>query len=77
MNMKACRKCRKLIEEKEIIGPNGKPKKEVVKECPICGSKTFTTFWKGNALIIDPENSEIAKAMTVETPGSYALRLSR
>ena len=77
MTAKACRKCRKIIEEKEIAGPDGKLKKEVIKVCPICGSTMFTTFWKGNALIIDPEKSEISIAMDVKTPGSYALRLSR
>jgi DNA-directed RNA polymerase subunit E" len=77
MNTKACRKCRKIIEEKDVVGTDGKTKKEIIKECPICGSKLFTTFWKGTALIVDPENSEIAKAMDVKTSGKYALRLSR
>jgi len=73
MVYKACRKCRKIIEDNETDSTG----KEIIKECPICGSNTFTTFWKGNALIIDPENSDIAKSMSVNTPGRYALRLSR
>jgi DNA-directed RNA polymerase subunit E" len=71
MVYKACRKCRKIVEEDD-----SEPK-EIIKECPICGGNVFTTFWKGNALIIDPENSDVAKAMEVKTPGRYALRLSR
>ncbi len=71
MVYKACRKCRKILEDNDSEG------KETVKECPICGHNTFTTFWKGNALVIDPENSEIAKVMDIKTPGRYALRLSR
>ncbi len=70
MVYKACRKCRKIVEDDS-------DSKEIVKECPICGGNVFTTFWKGNALIIDPENSDVAKAMEVKTPGRYALRLSR
>ncbi|MDD3177984.1 MAG: hypothetical protein PHR26_00530 [Candidatus ainarchaeum sp.] len=74
MNKKVCRKCRKIIEETE---PNNSGKEEYLKICPVCGSSNFTTFWKGTALIIDFEKSEIGKAMGVETPGKYALRLSR
>ncbi len=74
MNKKACRKCRKIIEETEI---NAKGKEESVKICPVCQNNTFTTFWKGSALIINPEKSDIGKAMDVTVPGRYALRLSR
>ena len=70
MNNKACRKCRKIIE-------NDSNSKEMVKVCPVCGSTVFTTFWKGRALIVDPEKSEVAKTMGVTVPGKYALRLSR
>lgn len=74
MNNKVCRKCRKIIVEKTV---NAKGKEEYVKVCPVCGSTNFTTFWKGMALVIDPEKSEVAKAMDVTVPGKYALRLSR
>lgn len=76
MTYKACRKCRKIIEDNDDVADN-QEKKEIFKECPICSGTMFTTFWKGNALIIDPEKSEIAEAMSVKTPGRYALRLSR
>jgi RNA polymerase subunit RPABC4/transcription elongation factor Spt4 len=74
MNKKACRKCRKVIEEVEL---NAKGKEESVKICPICQGNNFTTFWKGSALVINPEKSEIGKAMDVVVSGKYALRLSR
>jgi DNA-directed RNA polymerase subunit E" len=77
MNVRACRKCRKIIEEDDIKTSSDRKKRSVIKECPICGAQSFTTFWKGYALIIDPEKSDVAKSMDVKTPGRYALRLSR
>ncbi len=60
---KACRDCRKVIEEGD--------------KCPNCGGTSFTTFWRGYVVITDPENSEIAKKMGITTTGKHALRLSR
>lgn len=60
---KACRDCRKVIEEGN--------------ECPACHGKSFTTFWKGYVVILDPEKSEIAKKMGINQVGKHALRLSR
>lgn len=60
---KACRNCRKVIEKG--------------KKCPVCESTSFTTFWRGYVVILDPENSDIAKKMGVSTTGKHALRLSR
>lgn len=42
--------------------------------CPLCGGTDFTTSWAGMVEIIDV-NSEIAKAMAIEVPGTYALRV--
>lgn len=77
MNVRACRKCRKIIEEDNFKTPAEKNKRKIIKECPVCGSQAFTTFWKGYVLVIDPEKSDVAKSMEVTTPGRYALRLSR
>ena len=63
MQGKACRNCRKVIEEGS--------------KCPNCGEESFTTFWRGFVMLINPEQSEIAKKMGIEQPGKYALRLSR
>jgi DNA-directed RNA polymerase subunit E" len=60
---KACRTCRMVVEE--------------AKECPMCKGTTFTTFWRGYVVIINPEKSEIAKKMGIQVPGKYALQLSR
>jgi len=60
---KACRQCRKVVEEAD--------------KCPICGSTSFTTFWRGYVVLLNPEQSQIAEKMGINTPGKYALRLSR
>jgi len=60
---KACRNCRMVVQEET--------------ECPNCGSTTFTTFWRGYVMIMDPEKSEIAQKMGTTKPGKFALRLSR
>lgn len=63
MQGKACRNCRKVIEEGS--------------KCPNCKGESFTTFWRGFVVLLKPEHSEIAKKMAIELPGKYALRLSR
>ena len=60
---KACRECRFLLEEGD--------------KCPNCENTTFTTFWRGYVVIMDPENSEIAGKMGITRRGKFALRLSR
>ncbi len=57
---RACRKCR-IITDK--------------KECPICGETSLSTEFTGIVIILDAENSEIAKTMGVKKPGKYALRV--
>jgi len=60
---KACRGCRLIVEDDKV--------------CPGCGENAFTTFWRGYVVILNPEESEIAKKMGITTRGKYALRLSR
>ena len=60
---KACRTCRKVVEDEKI--------------CPSCGGTTFTPFWRGYVVILDPEKSEIGNKMAIKARGKYALRLSR
>ncbi|MFA6268931.1 MAG: transcription elongation factor subunit Spt4 [archaeon] len=60
---KACRNCRFIVEEGAV--------------CPNCNETTFTTFWRGYVVIINPEQSEIAKKMGITRRGKFALRLSR
>jgi len=53
-----CRNCRRFTTE---------------KECPVCKSKDLSTSWKGVVIIINPNESEIAKSLGIENPGKYAL----
>ncbi|MFH1752372.1 MAG: transcription elongation factor subunit Spt4 [archaeon] len=63
MNEKACRTCRRVVEQES--------------KCPACGGTTFTTFWRGYVVILNHEESEIAKKMRITHTGKFALRLSR
>jgi len=56
---KACRECHRVLD-----GDN----------CPIHGDAA-TEDWRGYAIILDPEESEIAEKMNIETPGKYALKV--
>lgn len=56
---KACKQC-KLIYTGE--------------KCPNCDSKETTEDWKGRVVIINPENSEIAKKLKIKKPGIYAIK---
>jgi len=57
----ACRKCKFVT-----IG----------KVCPICKSSDLTPDWNGVALIVDPENSRIAKTLGITEKGKYALKVT-
>ncbi len=55
---RACKKCRKIYDE--------------LKTCPECNEK-LSENWKGVIIVVDPENSEIAKKLNITKPGKYAL----
>lgn len=61
-SLKACMSCRALVERE-------------VEVCPYCGSKEFTEEWSGVIITIDPENSELAKALSITGKGRYAVKL--
>ena len=61
--MKACKKCK-------YISVNA-------KECPICKSKELTEHFSGMVIVLNPENSEIAKEMSITNIGRYALRIKK
>ena len=42
--------------------------------CNNCGSDVLLEKFKGRVLVIDPENSEIAKKLNIKTKGVYALK---
>lgn len=54
-----CKNCKRLV-----IG----------ERCPVCGTESLIETWKGRVIIIEPEKSEIAKKMKLESAGEYALR---
>ena len=57
--MKACTVC-KMLSSKE--------------RCPACGNPTSDN-WSGLLIVIDPENSDVAKELGITVPGEYALRV--
>jgi DNA-directed RNA polymerase subunit E" len=57
---KACKNCRMIS-----AGP----------VCPNCKSTNLSDDWTGVVIVINPDNSEIAKKMTIKTPGKYAIRV--
>ncbi len=60
MSERACRNCRLII---------------TTNMCPECKSTNVSEDWVGEAIIIDPQNSFIAKSMGITKPGRYALRV--
>jgi len=55
---KACKTCRRITEE---------------GVCPVCNSHDLSAKWKGLAIIINPQKSEIAKRLEITVKGKYAL----
>ncbi|MCW3980624.1 MAG: DNA-directed RNA polymerase subunit E'' [Candidatus Bathyarchaeota archaeon] len=43
--------------------------------CPKCKTATLSDDYSGVVIIIDPEQSEIAKVMGIKQRGRYALRV--
>ncbi len=60
MTEKACRECH-LITKGSL--------------CPKCKTATLSDDFSGLVIIIDPEESQIAKAMEKKEKGRYALRV--
>ncbi len=60
MSEKACRNCRLII---------------TTNMCPECKSTNVSEDWVGEAIIIDPQSSLVAKSMGITKPGRYALRV--
>lgn len=56
---KVCKKCKIAIEG---------------EKCPICQGTEFTSSWKGKIIILNKEESEIAKKLKIEKEGTYAIR---
>ena len=56
----ACRKC-KCINTGKI--------------CRVCHSSDLSPDWSGIILVVDPQNSQIARSLGIEKQGKYALRV--
>jgi DNA-directed RNA polymerase subunit E" len=57
---KACKLCNTIVEK----GDN----------CPSCGSKELTESFKGRAVILDPEKSEVGKKLELKQKGNFAIK---
>lgn len=60
MTEKACRNCNFITEE---------------STCSACGGAQLSGDWSGYVVVLDPENSEIAKRLNITQSGKYALRV--
>ncbi|MHA1791560.1 MAG: transcription elongation factor subunit Spt4 [Promethearchaeota archaeon] len=43
--------------------------------CPRCKTRSLSDDYSSVVIIIDPENSEIAKRLNIQEPGKYALKV--
>lgn len=59
---KACRSCKALVDKE-------------VEVCPVCGSRDFTDEWSGVVVILNPEESEIAKLLNLKNKGRFVVKI--
>ena len=64
----ACAECHMIL-------PDPATKNEPA-QCMNCPGAHVTTDWQGFVVIMDPERSEVAKRLEIDTPGSYALKVN-
>ena len=43
-------------------------------ECPVCKGNQFSTNWQGRISVIDAKKSSIAKKISIDVKGEYALK---
>lgn len=56
---KACKKCKTIYTG---------------AKCPKCGAEEYSDSFKGKILILNPEESEVAKRLKIADKGEYAVR---
>jgi len=56
---KICKKCKIFVEG---------------DKCPLCQGNQFTENWKGKIIVLNPEQSEIARKLDIKQKGSYAIK---
>ncbi len=59
MSTKACKACHLISDD---------------LSCPNCGQGTSKN-WSGMLTVLDPAKSELAQAMNIQKPGTYALKV--
>lgn len=59
---KACKSCKALAPLE-------------AQTCPVCGSSDFSEEWSGMIIILDPDRSQIARALGITKPGRYAVKI--
>ncbi len=57
---KACKLCNTIVEMGD--------------KCTNCGSKELTESFKGRAVILNPEKSEVAKKLSLKQGGNFAIK---
>jgi len=57
---KACKLCNTIYESGE--------------KCPRCEARESTDSFKGRIVVLDPENSEIAKKLNLKDKGNFAIK---
>jgi DNA-directed RNA polymerase subunit E" len=43
-------------------------------KCPNCGSEQFIENYKGKTIVLNPEESEIAKNIGIKSKGTFAVK---
>lgn len=61
MAERACKNCNRIVEDSD--------------ECPVCKNNDMSNSWSGLVVIYDPEDSDIAEELGIQTPGRYAIRV--
>ncbi|MFH1211655.1 MAG: transcription elongation factor subunit Spt4 [Candidatus Woesearchaeota archaeon] len=69
MKKKVCKKCRLFIEDEQAKCPFSRP------DCHLNNPAQFTNLWNGRIHFLNIENSRIAKEMSVEKEGEYAIKV--
>jgi DNA-directed RNA polymerase subunit E" len=60
MKPKACKLCNTIVEEGD--------------RCSNCGSKELAETFKGRAVILNTEKSEVAQKLNIKQKGNYAIK---
>ena len=56
---KACKQCKSIFEG---------------SKCPRCGSTEISDSFKGKVVVLNPEQSEVAKHLNIKDKGNFAVK---